>query len=129
MAAPGSIPEWQEFSRRGAKPTCRFRDCDAPPLMTGDGWLGEWRLWLNFGRIRPFTGLNSPQRQHAFVPRYLRHAHADEEGAFAKWIAMLQDALQQRVGNDRLILQQLDLGKMQVPDHVRIDVAEGRIHL
>jgi hypothetical protein len=40
----GSIAEGQEFFMDRAKPPYRFRDRDAPPLMTDHGWRAEWRL-------------------------------------------------------------------------------------
>ena len=42
MSVPGSVAEWQKFSRRLAKPTYRFRDHESAPLMAGDGWETEW---------------------------------------------------------------------------------------
>lgn len=42
---------------------------------------------------------------------------------------MLQDALQQRVGDDNFVPQQLNLSEMQIADYVRIDIADSRIHL
>lgn len=44
MTEMGSLPEWQGFSRSGAKLQDRFRDCTLAPLTAGDGWLGERRL-------------------------------------------------------------------------------------
>lgn len=129
MTGLGSFAERQEFFRSEAKPPYRFRDRASTSLMTADGWLGEWRLLRNFRRNRPFARPTPPQRQLAVVPRYSRHAHADEENAGAKRIAMLHEALKQPVGNNCLVLQQLDLSEMQVADDFRIDVAEGRVHV
>lgn len=44
MAAMGSLAERQEFLRSAAKPPCRFQGQAPAPLMTGDGWKGEWQL-------------------------------------------------------------------------------------
>lgn len=47
----GSLPEWQEFFASGAKPPDRFRDCATAPLMTDDGWEGEWRLYADSANV------------------------------------------------------------------------------
>lgn len=63
MTALGSLPEWQKFVANGAKLQDRFQDRASTPLMTEDGWEGEWHLWHNCGddqdpkTLTPFEGL------------------------------------------------------------------------
>jgi hypothetical protein len=51
LATSGSLPEWQEFSSRVAKPPCCFRDRALTPLMAADGWIVEWRLFGRTGSL------------------------------------------------------------------------------
>ena len=109
-------------------PNGRFQRSRNGARMTAIGWLAAGRLLRDFRRNRPlptdFIAAATRCR-----PVRLRHTHADEEGVLGKGIGMLQEALQQRVGNDLFVLQQLDPGEMQITDNVRINVAEGRIHV
>lgn len=42
----GSLSEWQQFFRTGAKPPRRFWDRASALLMAGDGWKAEWRVGI-----------------------------------------------------------------------------------
>jgi len=101
----GSFAELRLSAAGRLKPQIGFRDRAEVTGVTARGWIGEWRLMQDFSDEQPLARMKSAQRRHAVVPRYLRHAHADEEGVFRKGVTVLQEALQQRVRYYLLVLQ------------------------